>query len=150
MKYIRSRFELFVTLNHSLRQRCLQVFVNDISLTLLTKLKAAGIAAAGLLRHDSSVDSCPLKSEKKLRGEGRGSLDFRTSSDGLLVVKWFDSKEITAVASNHYSVAPVSQVKRWDKRKKKHITIPCPSLVSAFNIGMGGVDRCSQLLGVYR
>jgi hypothetical protein len=44
-----------------------------------------------------------------LRKEGRGSMDFKVSEEGIVLAKWFDNKEVT-VGSNHYSVNPTSQV----------------------------------------
>ena len=55
------------------------------------------------------TEKCPLKTEKVLRKEGRGSMDFKVSEEGIVVAKWFDNKEVT-VGSNHYSVKPTSQV----------------------------------------
>lgn len=107
-----------------------------------------GIPAACTVR-SNRMDRCPLKSEKELMREGRGSMDYRLSNDGILVIKWYDNKEVT-VASNHYGASPVAQVKRWDKKKKVFIHIPCPAIISAYNKGMGGVDRCDQLLAFYR
>jgi hypothetical protein len=54
--------------------------------------------------------SCPLKTEKQLRKEGRGAVDYYQSEEGILLAKWFDNKEVT-VASNHYSVEPSTKVK---------------------------------------
>jgi len=107
-----------------------------------------GLPAACTMRRDR-VDRCPLKEEKVLRKEGRGAVDFYTSNDGILEAKWFDNREVI-VASNHYSVEPMTTVTRWDKRGKKYSTITCPSIISAYNKGMGGVDRCDQYLSFYR
>jgi hypothetical protein len=68
-----------------------------------------GIPAACTVRKDR-LDRCPLKLENELKSEGRGAMDFRVSSEGILILKWFNNKEVT-VASNHYSANPVSQVK---------------------------------------
>jgi hypothetical protein len=84
-----------------------------------------------------------------LKKEGRGAMDSQVSEEGILIVKWFDNKEVT-VGTNYYSVQPTSQVKRWDKIKKAYIYIPIPALIKAYNKGMGGVDRCDQLLSFYR
>jgi hypothetical protein len=107
-----------------------------------------GIPAACTVRKDR-MDKCPLKSEKELKAEGRGSMDFRLSSEGILVLKWFDNKEVT-VASNHYSAEPITLVRRWDKKEKAYVNIPRPALIDAYNKGMGGVDACDQLLSFYR
>lgn len=127
-----------------------QVFFDNYfaSPALLSRLKTLNIPAACTLRKDR-MDRCPLKSEKALRGEGRGSVDFRLTTAGVLLMKWFDNKEVT-VGSNHYSVHPTTMVRRWDKKNKVYVTVPCPAVITAYNKGMGGVDRCDQLLSFYR
>ncbi len=85
------------------------------------------------------MDKCLLKAE------GRGSIDFRLSSEGILVLKWFDNKEVT-VASNHYCAEPITLVRRWNKKEKAYITIPRPALIDAYNKGRGSIDACDQLL----
>jgi hypothetical protein len=67
-----------------------------------------GIPAACTLR-SNRMENCPLMTEKELKKLGRGAMDFKSSEDGVLIVKWFDNKEVV-VASNHYSALPVSQV----------------------------------------
>lgn len=127
-----------------------QVFFDNYfaSPSLLIHLKDLGIPAACTLRKDR-INNCPLKGEKELRREGRGTMDYRTSSEGILVLKWFDNKEV-CIGSNHYSANPVSTVRRWDKKDKAYINIRCPSVISVYNRGMGAVDRCDQLLSFYR
>ena len=127
-----------------------QVFFDNYfaSPALLAKLGQMGIPATCTLRKDR-MDKCPLKTENQLKAEGRGAMDFRLTDDGVLLLKWFDNKEVT-VGSNHYSALPTNQVKRWDKKKKVYINIPCPALIGAYNKGMGGVDSCDQKLAYYR
>lgn len=127
-----------------------QVFFDNYfsSPALLAKLKEADIPATCTVR-SNRVDRCPLKPERELKKEGRGAMDYRISSDGILVAKWYDNKEVF-ISSNHYSVQPAVKVRRWEKSKNKYIFILCPSLIAAYNIGMGGVDRCDQLLSFYR
>ena len=67
-----------------------------------------GLPAACTIR-SNRTEKCPLKTEKLLRKEGRGSMDFKVSEEGIVLAKWFDNKEVT-VGSNHYSVNPTSQV----------------------------------------
>ena len=94
------------------------------------------IPATCTVRKDR-MDRCPLRTEKDLRKEGRGSVDFRTTAEGILVAEWFDNKE-GHIASNHYSVHPMTKVFRWDKKVNRRIQINCPALISAYNSGMGG------------
>lgn len=95
------------------------------------------------------LEHCPLKTEKELRKEGRGAMDYKLSDDGILIVKWYDNKEVT-VASNSYGVQPVTTVKRWDKTKRMYVHITCPALILAYNKGMGGVDFSDMFLSFYR
>lgn len=76
-------------------------------------------------------------------------MDHKVSTTGILVVRWFDNREVT-IASNYYSANPSHEVRRWDKKNKVYVQLPCPALIRAYNTGMGGVDRCDQLLSFYR
>ena len=104
--------------------------------------------AACTLR-SNRLEHCPLKSERELRKEGRGAVDFQLSTDGILVVKWYDNKEVT-IGSNFYSVEPFTEVRRWDKARKKNLIVSRPNLVGAYNSGMGGVDAADQKMAFYR
>lgn len=115
---------------------------------LLLVLKERGMPAVCTLRSDR-VEKCPFKSEKELKKEGRGAMDSFVSEEGIMLVKWFDSKEVF-VGSNHYSAQPPSTVRRWDKVQKKYVNVQIPAAIVAYNKGMGGVDRCDQLLAFYR
>ena len=107
-----------------------------------------GFPAACTLR-SNRLEHCPLKSERELRQEGRGAVDYRLSADGILVIKWFDNKEVT-MGSNFFSVEPFTEVRRWDKGKKQYVVILRPSLVGSYNDGMGGVDAADQKMAFYR
>ena len=127
-----------------------QIFFDNYfaSPALLLHLKNMGIPAACTLRRDR-MEHCPLKEEKELRREGRGSMDFKTTTEGVLILKWYDNKEV-CVGSNHYPANPVSIVRRWDKKIKAYVNLPRPAVIGAYNKGMGAVDRSDQLLAFYR
>jgi hypothetical protein len=76
-------------------------------------------------------------------------MDSHVSDDGILLVKWYDNKEVV-VGTNHFSVEPTELVRRWDKVQRRYVDIPIPAVIKAYNRGMGGVDRCDQLLSFYR
>lgn len=107
-----------------------------------------GCPAACTVR-SNRTEKAPLKTEKELKRGGRGSMDSVVSSDGILITKWYNNKEVI-VASNCFPVVPVTEVRRWDKKLKKYVSIPRPFLIKVYNYGMGGVDRCDQLLAFYR
>ena len=71
-------------------------------------------------------------------------MDYRTSNEGILILKWFDNKEV-CVGSNHYSAEPVSTVRCWDKKDKAYVTLTRPAVIGAYNKGMGAVDRYNYL-----
>ncbi|KAJ8889187.1 hypothetical protein PR048_008682 [Dryococelus australis] len=67
--------------------------------------------------------------------------DNENLDDADLFAKWNDNNVVSA-ASNTASVELLHNVPRFSqKKKKKRITIPQPSLINKYNKGMGGVDR---------
>jgi Transposase IS4 len=127
-----------------------QVFFDNYfaSPGLLLALQEKGLPATCTLR-SNRIEQCPLKGENVLKKEGRGSMDHQVSEEGILVARWYDNKAVM-VGSNHYSVNPPGRVKRWDRKKRDYVHISIPYLIRAYNKGMGGVDRCDQLLSFYR
>ncbi|XP_039469062.1 piggyBac transposable element-derived protein 3-like [Oreochromis aureus] len=67
----------------------------------------------------------------------------------LHVVKWYDNRSVTLL-SDHIGANPVTEVDRWDRNQKKHITVPCPAVVQEYNKNMGGVDLLDSLIALYR
>ncbi len=84
-----------------------KIIACDIFLILFLSCRDLGIPAACTVRKNC-MDRCSLKTEVDLKAEGRGATDFRMSSEGIPVLKWFDNK--VTVASNHYSAIPITEV----------------------------------------
>lgn len=63
-------------------------------------------------------------------------------------MKWFDNKPVI-LASTYVSGTPVETIKRFDKRQRAKIDIPCPSLIKLYNALMGGVDLMDMLVRLY-
>ena len=124
------------------------VYSHPPKLKLFFISRELDIPAACTLRSNRML-RCPLKSEKELKKEGRGAMDYQLSDSGVLVVRWYDNKEVN-VATTAYSAEPVSEVRRWDKAKKKYVYIKRPAVVGAYNKGMGGVDNTDQKMAFYR
>ena len=116
---------------------------------LLVELKARNLNATCTVRANRSR-KCPMLCEKDLKKKGRGSFDFRIDEDkSVLICEWYDNKMVT-VASNVHSVNPTHVVRRYDRKSKQHIQVPCPGLIKSYNANMGGVDKCDMLLALYR
>ena len=95
-------------------------FASPTPPALLAKLGQMGIPATCTLRKDR-MDKCPLKTENQLKAEGRGAMDFRLTDDGVLLLKWFDNKEVT-VGSNHYSALPSPPTKSSGGTRRRRCT----------------------------
>ena len=76
----------------------------------------------------------------------RGQVDYRQSSGGLFVVKWFDSKPVNFI-SNYHGFERCA-VQRTDKSGNK-IGVPALTLVRDYNEHMGGVDHADMLRSLY-
>ena len=116
---------------------------------LQLKLKHLGFHSVGTLRANR-LRGCNLKSESELRKNGRGSHDAVVDANsGLCIVRWFDNRAVQ-ISSSHVGVEPVTMVKRWDSKAKKHVEVPCPASVTEYNTNMGGVDLFDMLAALYR
>ena len=90
-----------------------------------------------------------LKTEKELKAKGRGSSEYRTDmNSGVRGMKWHDNKCVT-LASNFSDVSMGKPVKRYDSKSKEFIEVPCPDMVNAYNLFMGGVDKNDMLVALY-
>uniref|UniRef100_A0A671LFG7 PiggyBac transposable element-derived protein domain-containing protein n=1 Tax=Sinocyclocheilus anshuiensis TaxID=1608454 RepID=A0A671LFG7_9TELE len=112
--------------------------------TLQTSL---GVQCIGTVR-PNRTGGAPLMTDKELIKRGRGSYDYR-SAEGVIAVKWFDNKCVNLL-SNASWIMHLSAVKRWCKVSKEKITVPCPSLIPAYNEHMGGIDLSDMLVHLYR
>lgn len=91
-----------------------------------------------------------MTSEKSLRKEGRGSFDYKVDANSeLSVVRWFDNRAVQ-LSSTHFCIEPITSVRRLDRRKKKHVDVLCPAIVTKYNEHMGGVDKFDMLAALYR
>lgn len=81
-----------------------------------------------------------------------GSFEEKSGSVGgveIRVIKWCDTKCVT-LASTYAGVDPCSTVKRWDKKTKQTVEVPCPNAVIQYNSFMGGVNLLDGLVAYYR
>ena len=119
------------------------------TLDLLLYLKRRGILACGTIRKNR-LQGCPLASDKEMKKEGRGSVDFKCDmNSGLIVSKWYDNSSVH-LASNFVGVEPMMQVSRWCSKEKAKVAVQCPKIVMCYNGGMFGVDLADMLISLYR
>ena len=119
------------------------------SLNLLKMLAENGIGETGTLRVNRT-GKFPIKDNKAIGKESRGTYDFRyDSANKILVVRW-NGNSVETLASNYQPLHPVGTSKRYSRSEKKMLDIPEPSLVKYYNKNMGGVDRMDQNIAYYR
>ena len=71
----------------------------------------------------------PVVKDSIMRKKGRGSyVAHNDTVSGVKVIQWFDNKSVL-MSSNFLSGEPLGDVKRWDKKDKKYVGVPCPDIV---------------------
>ncbi|XP_038591089.1 piggyBac transposable element-derived protein 3-like [Micropterus salmoides] len=143
--------KLVTTLSKTITQPRLSVIFCDsyfTSFDLLHNLHAnLGVRCIGAVQ-PNGMGGATMMTDKQLMKEGRGALDYR-SAEGVIAVKWFDNKCVSLL-SNACGIMPLSTVKRWSKDSRTKISVPCPSLVTAYNQHMGGTDLSDMLVHLYK
>ncbi|KAL1285029.1 PiggyBac transposable element-derived protein [Trichinella pseudospiralis] len=115
----------------------------------LKALLRDGIHSVATIR-SNRLRGCPVMPSNELKRKGRGATDFCCTRDNkLCVVKWFDNREVI-LTSTYKCVDPVEPVRRWDKRQRQFIDVPCPQIVKEYNQFMRGVDLTGMLISLYR
>ncbi|KRY40948.1 PiggyBac transposable element-derived protein 2 [Trichinella spiralis] len=93
----------------------------------LPKHKGDGIHSVATIR-SNRLRGCPVMPSNKLKRKGRGATDFCCTKDNkLCVVKWLHNREVI-LASTYHCVDPVTPVRRWNKRQRQFIDVPCPQI----------------------
>uniref|UniRef100_A0A3Q4MXL3 PiggyBac transposable element-derived protein domain-containing protein n=1 Tax=Neolamprologus brichardi TaxID=32507 RepID=A0A3Q4MXL3_NEOBR len=110
------------------------------SVPLVVTLNEQGIGCTGNVR-GNRLPGVNLKSDADLKRAGRGAFEEKIAmvrETTLHVVKWYDNRSVTLL-SDHIGANPVTEVERWGRKQKKHITVQCPAVVQEYNKNMGGV-----------
>ena len=116
------------------------------SYKLLVDLIAKGFRATGT-RKNNWIGKCPLADVSNMRKSEKGSYDFRSTSNPV-IVRWNDNSVVT-ITSDAYEVELVGNAKRWIRRKERG-NITQPAVIAAYNRGMGGVDLLDRALSNLR
>ncbi|KAK3862225.1 hypothetical protein Pcinc_031890 [Petrolisthes cinctipes] len=118
---------------------------------LMTTLAKKQILCLGTVRVNR-LPGLSFGSDKDLLKTGRGTHQEKSALvDDVEVraVKWMDNRSVNLL-STFASVEPKGECKRYDKKKKSTVMIPCPAIVLEYNKFMGGVDLMDSLLSLYR
>ncbi|XP_043226479.1 piggyBac transposable element-derived protein 3-like [Amphibalanus amphitrite] len=120
------------------------------SLELVRYLQGKGCRYTGTAR-DNRIGKPPLKSVKDMEKKSvpRGSIDYVTSDDGILAVRWKDNKVVTMLSTD-LGVEPVTTCQRYSNETKKKDDVPCPEVIKSYNANMGGIDKSDMLIHLYR
>ena len=119
------------------------------SLPLVNALKLKSIWYVGTVRANR-LKGCELKTEKELKKEGRGAVDYKVeATSNVIALRWYDNKAVDVVSS-YVGVEPAGEVRRWDKKSKQYIDIQRPNIIATYNMFMGGVDLLDSLTSLYK
>lgn len=108
------------------------------------------IYAAGTIRLDRFCKPpFTIRHEDKKKLERGFTENVICRESGVVLTKWIDSSVVT-LGSNFVGVSSPDVCTRWDKKKKVYVEVTRPKVVSLYNNGMGGVDKCDFLISLYR
>lgn len=115
---------------------------------LVTYLKKEmGIHSLGTIK-PNRMDKCDFLPVKKFKHLPRGSSESKINKDGVILIKWLDSKPVHVV-STFVGVRPQGEILRYIKEAKGKVPVPCPQAIKVYNSTMGGVDLSDMLMSLY-
>lgn len=125
---------------------CSTIRTNDVAIcidrffTSVNLMNTLPFACAGtIMANRKDLPDLPGKFE-------RGKSIAKSSDDGLIAIKWQDTKEVTLVSNCHnYNIATVDR--RLKDGSKK--TFECPEAIQFYNKHMAGVDLSDQFAVMY-
>ncbi|CAK1587973.1 unnamed protein product [Parnassius mnemosyne] len=129
-----------------------KIFVDNwyTSLPLMANLHKKGLLPLGTIQLNRAPN---INIEKKtIMKEERGYCAEKSTiyeDVKLTVTTWVDNKPVS-LCSSYVGKEPMAMVKRFLKKKRAKIDIPCPKAITIYNKYMGGVDLLDSMLGFYR
>ncbi|XP_054269847.1 piggyBac transposable element-derived protein 3-like [Macrosteles quadrilineatus] len=105
-----------------------------------------GIRCSGTIMKNRVPKNTDLVPDKEFKKSERGSSQVSVREDGkMAVTKWLDNKPVSMLSTSE-SKEPQHQVKRWNKKEKKYITVSQPAVINSYNKNMGGVDLADRIM----
>uniref|UniRef100_A0A4W6C6T3 PiggyBac transposable element-derived protein domain-containing protein n=1 Tax=Lates calcarifer TaxID=8187 RepID=A0A4W6C6T3_LATCA len=120
------------------------------SMELVRYLRDHNCRYTGTAR-DNRIRNPPLKAIKEMEKKAvpRGTYDYVTSDDGILAVRWKDTRTVTLLSTD-MGVEPMSSVIRYCSETKMKEPVSCPAVIRSYNANMGGIDKSDLLVHLYR
>lgn len=76
----------------------------------------------------------------------RGDCEMQGCSEGILAMKWKDTKDVLLMTNCHQPTMTVISRKMKDGTLKE---VTCPEAIACYNKYMGGVDYADHMIGMY-
>ena len=109
-------------------------------------IKERGMHYVGTVR-ENRLKGCSLRPENEMKKESRGATDSCLEVDsGILAVRWYNKK--VDVITSYVGTEPMTKMKRFDRKAKTMIEVPCP-FIATYNQNMGGVNLLDSLTAFY-
>ena len=120
------------------------------SINLVRHLQSLNCRYTGTARENRIGKPCLTSTDAMNKSTtARGTVEYCSSDDGILALKWKDNKVVTML-TNDLGVEPMSTVKRYSKKTKQKEDVECPSVIKNYNANMGGVDKSDMLVQLYK
>ncbi|KAI4455536.1 transposase is4 [Holotrichia oblita] len=84
----------------------------------------------------------------KIMAHQKNTYKNLSHDDGVLVSEWVDNS-VVCVGSTIHGTNPVTNVKRYSQKDKRHIMVTRPALLGEYNENIGGTGRMDQNINQY-
>ena len=118
------------------------------SVPLVHHLATQGIHSLGTIRR-VRIPNDSLPREAVLKKKKRGSVFERLGlyrKIPMSTVLWKDNKTVTLISS-YVGKLPVAKVRRFCRKQRRYLELPCPAIIGEYNRFMGGVDLMGSHIG---